>query len=244
MGQIKYEDVIKSISFSQKEILHNIMLLHNKGNGFECDITYSSGKFYGEDKSGIVIPQPSLKMDVFPQYEDVIKIEPLQPLPLADNSIESIVIDLPFVIAPRNLVSKKGSNVMINRFSSFYPLSEMFENYYHWIKEAYRVLKDDGILIFKTQGTITSAQQIMTPEYSWMIATACGFYTLDQFFLVAKNRLHSGKIKKQQHARKFTSTIYVFKKGGKKKIHYLNWMNDEQKSEFIDNLIQNTKKGQ
>ena len=28
MGEVKYSDVIRSISFSQKEILHNIIVLH------------------------------------------------------------------------------------------------------------------------------------------------------------------------------------------------------------------------
>ena len=122
MGEVKYSDVIRSTSFSQKEILHNIMLLHNNGEGFDCDITYSSGKFYSDTKEAITIPQPKIKMDVFPMFDDVIKIEPLKPLPLEDNSIGSIVIDLPFVIAKRNLVSKEGSNVMINRFFKFFIL--------------------------------------------------------------------------------------------------------------------------
>ena len=43
-------NVIKSISFDQKEILYNIMHLHNNGLPFECDITYSSGKFYEPKK--------------------------------------------------------------------------------------------------------------------------------------------------------------------------------------------------
>lgn len=243
MGEVKYSELIRSTSFSQKEILYNIMQLHNNGEGFDCDITYSSGKFYSDNKEAITVPQPKIKMDVEPIFEDVIKIEPLKPLPLEDKSISSIVIDLPFVIAPRNLKSKDGSNVMINRFSSFYPMDELFENYYFWLKEAYRVLKDDGICIFKCQATITSARQLMTPELSWMFATSCGFYTLDQFFLLAKNRLHSGKIKKQQHARKFTSTVYVFKKGmEKKKIKYLDFMNEELQTEFINNLMSNTVK--
>ena len=161
---------------------------------------------------------------IYPIDENIIKIEPFKPLPLEDNSISSIVIDLPFVIAPKHTLSKDGSNIIRDRFSSFYPLNEMLENYVFWIKEAYRVLKEDGILVFKTQATITSAKQIMTPEFSWLIATECGFYTLDQFFLLAKARLQSGKIKKQQHARKYTSTVYVFKKSNKKKIDYFSYL--------------------
>ena len=60
------------------------------------------------------------------------------------------------------------------------------------------------------------------------------FDTLDQFFLLAKSRLHSGKIKTQQHARKFSSTFYVFKKT-KKKIKYLECMTEEERKLFIDN---------
>lgn len=48
MGNIKYNDVIRSISYDQHEILYNIMKMHNNGKPFDCDITYSSGKFYGD----------------------------------------------------------------------------------------------------------------------------------------------------------------------------------------------------
>lgn len=234
-------NIIKSISHSQKEILLNIMNLHNNGEPFTCDITYSSGKFYSKNKKDtFFVPEPIIKMDIVPQYDDVIKIEPEGNLPLLDNSIKSIVIDLPFVIAPKtapSLNEDKKNNVMIRRFSNYYPISDLTKSYYHWLNEAYRVLEDDGICVFKTQATTTSAKQMFTPEMSWLMATSLGFYCLDQFFLVAKSRLHSGKIKQQQHARKYTSTIYVFKKSDKKKIHYLDFMTEEMKQQFIMNLM-------
>lgn len=52
-------------------------------------------------------------------------------------------------------------------------------------------------------------EPIMSSEYYWYIAKKIGFYTVDEFILLAKNRLHSGKIKKQYHARKFHSKFYV-----------------------------------
>lgn len=234
--------MIKSISHSQKEILLNIINLHNNGQPFNCDMTYSSGKFYSKnEKDKFFVPEPLIKMDVVPQFDDVIKIEPDGDLPLKDSSIHSIVIDLPFVIAPKTApslqIDNKDNNVMIRRFSNFYPISELTKTYYHWLKEAYRVLDNNGICVFKTQATTTSAKQLFTPELSWLMATSLGFYCLDQFFLVAKNRMNSGKIKKQQHARKYTSTMYVFKKTDKKKIHYLDFMTDEMKMNFMENLI-------
>lgn len=242
-NKIEYKDVIKSTSHDQKEIMYNIMQLHNGGKPFYADMTYSSGKFY-ESKKGdkYIIPAPIVKLDVVPQFNDVLKLEPLGKLPFEDNSIESLVIDLPFVIAPRDSASTKltdqnGRNVIMNRFSSYYPVAEMLESYHHWINEAYRVLKPDGICVFKCQSTVTGGKQLMSCEYSWLCATAAGFYTLDQFFLLAKNRLHSGKIKTQQHARKFTSTFYVFKKSDKKKIPYMKWLSDEKQVYFFNSLI-------
>lgn len=238
MGNIDYKDIIRSVSYDQHEILFNIMKLHNNGKPFDCDMTYSSGKFYGEyyvdtldgNKIRIEIPQPKYKYDVCPQTEDTVKIEPLGKLPLEDNSISSIVIDLPFVVSPHNAPSivnnngDKSKNIIFNRFSGYYPWYTMPQSYEHWINEAYRVLKNEGILVFKTQSTISGGKNIMMPYFSWMVAEKCGFYTLDEFIILAKNRLHSGKIKKQEHARKFHSHFFVFKKSLREKpLNYFKW---------------------
>lgn len=242
---VAYNEIVKSISFDQKEIMYNIMKLHNGGKAFHADMTYSSGKFYSTKKTDkYVVPLPVVKLDIIPQFDDVLKIEPLGKLPFDDASIDSIVIDLPFIIFPKDsastkLINQNGRNIIMNRFSSYYPVSELLESYEHWLSEAYRVLKNDGICVFKCQSTITGGKQLMSCEYSWLCAMAIGFYTLDQFFLLAKNRLHSGKIKTQQHARKFTSTFYVFKKSRKNNISYLKWADSDKQTDFINSLKQN-----
>lgn len=227
---IKYNEIIKSVSYNQHEILFNIMKLHNGGKPFDCDITYSIGNFYGDftitndngEKFNITIPQPKHKFDVFPQFEDVKKIEPDGNILLENNSIKSIVIDLPFVVSPKTAPSvvngsSKRSNLIYKRFSSYYPASEMFKSYSHWINEAFRVLEDGGICVFKCQNTISGSIFYCTEEFSWMEAQRAGFYVLDRFTLVAKQRIISGKVKSQQHARNFSSVFWVFKKGGKHK---------------------------
>ena len=231
MGNIDYKDVVRSISYDQHEILYNIMKMHNGGKPFDCDITYSTGKFYGNyaidtidgTQVNIEIPEPKLKFDVYPQMEDVIKIEADGQLPLDDNSLSSIVVDLPFVVSPPNAPSivnddgDKKRNIIFKRFSSYYPWYTMPKSYSHWLNEAYRVLKNEGIVVWKSQSTISARKNIMMPYFSWMEAEKAGFYTLDEFILLAKNRLHSGKIKKQEHARKFHSHFFVFKKSVKEK---------------------------
>ena len=115
------DTVVKNITFDQKEILHNIMELYNNGEPFDCDMTASSLKFYEEQHGdAYVIPEPKILFDVFPQQDKIKKIEPLGKLPLDDNSITSIVIDLPFVVSPPEAPSAKsdrdGASMIFKRF--------------------------------------------------------------------------------------------------------------------------------
>jgi hypothetical protein len=211
--------VLKNCSENQSEILRNIILLHNNGIGFYCDVTYHLGNFYEKSKK-FYVPEPTIKMDITPQFKDVIKILPMGKLPIDNNTIPSLVIDLPFIISPTDSpstqVDKKTSNIIQRHFGSYPTKEAMFESYSHFIKEAYRVLQHNGICIIKCQSTISSSIQIMMPEFCWYVAQQSGFYVLDQFFLIAKKVLHSSKIQHQIHARKHTSTFLVLKKCNKK----------------------------
>ena len=44
--KLNNSNVIRDISFDQKEILYNIMRLYNDGKPFDCDMTASELKFY------------------------------------------------------------------------------------------------------------------------------------------------------------------------------------------------------
>lgn len=214
--------IIKNISYSQTEILQNIMTLHNNGEPFECDITASTLKFYLDKNGKERIPLPKYLFDVYPIDERVQKITPFERLPFEDNTLQSVVCDLPFVISPKKCKSvvekKEGANMISNRFSSFYPMEELIENIYWWIKECYRVLKKDGILVWKMQSTVSGGRQVWASPFSFLVADKTGFYVADEFILEAKARLIPGKEKmnKQQHARKYTSTFWVFVKDSKK----------------------------
>lgn len=220
MGEINNTTVIKNISYDQSEILYNIMQLYNNGKPFDCDITASELKFYGKDKkTKYEIPVPKILMDVYPQNDETIKIIPFRNLPLEDNSIESIVVDLPFVISPKDCPSKttnikEGSNLISKRFSSFYPADELFENIYWWLKECYRVLKEDGIVIWKFQSTVSGGRELWSVPFSFFAAERIGFYVEDEFILEAKARIVANSHFKngQKHSRKYTSTFWVFRK--------------------------------
>ena len=229
--------IIKSVNYNQHAILRDILDLHCGGAAtFDCDITISKGNFYGKFKRTIQekqedgciiekqeefeIPLPKYKFDVSPQIEGCEKLDPWGPIPLPDNSLDSICIDLPFVISPMNCPSLQEENkncLIARRFSGYYPRYQLFDSYEHWLQECYRVLKPGGILVWKSQATVSGSIQLMTPYYSCRVAEELGFYILDEFILVSKNRLISSKVVNQQHARKYHSYFHVFQKNNPKK---------------------------
>lgn len=220
--KLNNSNIIKNVSTDQTEILHSIGLLYNNGSClFDCDITASTLKFYGKSWGRYCIPEPRMLMDVNPSRDDIVKIYPWGTLPLTDNSIGSIVIDLPFLVFPQKApsVSKKKdrSNIIFNRFSSYYPVDNLYFSYYHWISEAYRVLHDGGICIFKTQSIISGGIRHNTEEFSFMAAQRVGFKMVDSFTLLAKSRIiSSGKYKNgQKHSRNYISKFLIFKKESK-----------------------------
>lgn len=79
-------------------------------------------------------------------------------------------------------------------------------------REAYRVLKPDGVLILKAQDEVSANKQRLTHVE---IITGCeslGFYTKDLFVVVRTNRAGVSRLKKQEHARKNHSYFLVFQK--------------------------------
>lgn len=230
--ELNNSNVIRNISTDQSEILKWIMDLYNDGEPFEVDMTASELKFYGDRKGyKYNIPEPKILMDVYPMREDIIKITPFQKLPLEDNSIKSIVVDLPFCCSPKTCKSvvenKEGANLISKRFSSWYPMDEGYCNIYYWLMDCERVLKDGGIVCWKMQSTVSGGLQHWLSEFSMLCAMYHGLYAIDQFHLQAKARMVSAsKIKKQAHSRKFTSTFWVFKKDKRraKKSSLLEWL--------------------
>lgn len=219
-------NIIKNISYSQSEILLNIMELYNDNKPFDCDMTASKLQFYRIEDGGYAVPPPKLLFDVCPQESFVKKIDKDGLLPLEDNSIGSIVCDLPFVISPMDAPSKDtdGANIIMNRFASYYPVIELYKSYFHWIKEMYRVLSFGGICVFKCQDVVSGGIRINAEGFSFMSAMSVGFTIEDRFTLEAKTRLiAASKIKRQQHSRSYTSQIFVFKKYEQKRKNDYNF---------------------
>jgi hypothetical protein len=199
---------ISSISYSNDEIIKNIMSLYSIER-FDLDCTYSIGQFWK------VLPQPKYKSDLVPQTPDTIQANSTN-LPFENNSMKSIMFDPPFVIAGKTYKDNaKGSSIIAKRFCGYENFNELKTHYYGTIKESYRLLQDGGILVLKCQDTVSSGKNHFSHCIAMDMAIKIGFYPKDLFILIAKHRLNSfngGKWKNQFHARKYHSYFWVFQK--------------------------------
>lgn len=203
--------IISSVSYDQDEIIRNIISLYCP-QGIELDPTYSKGNFYRN------ITRPRFRYDIEPQFSSITKGD-CRDLPFHDECISSIMFDPPFTGGSQ----RDGKPGIIKQRFGYYKnvQTELWGMYKDALVEFYRILKQDGILIFKCQDTVESAKQYLSHVEIINLAVTIGFYAKDLFVLLARSRLVSPSQRKQQHCRKFHSYFLVFIKR-ESKVRYSN----------------------
>lgn len=195
-----FQDVIKSIGYDQDQMISDIIKLHCKSS-IEVDLTYSIGGFYRG-----IIPPPAYKFDIEPQAEGVIKASS-DDVPLDDECVNTVMYDPPFMSSG---YKEDSEYKMVQRFGTAKNMGRLWRMYYATMKEANRILKPMGILIFKCQDCVDG-------RYNWFshveianMAEKAGFYPRDLFILLAKSRIVS--MQNQVHARKYHCYFWVLQK--------------------------------
>lgn len=196
----------KSYFENEQDCLKAILEIHNNGNTFECDPMFNKGYFYK------TIERPRFIFDITPLVEGCIRAN-AECLPIADASIGSIVLDPPFMICTR----ESQRNFYSSKTHSYYSsLQDMITGYTKIIKEASRVLKKNGLLVFKCQD-YTDSKTVMSHCLVYNIATSLGFYAKDLAILnIPKSKVYNGKTK-QRHLRKVHTYFWVLIKKGEAK---------------------------
>ena len=192
-------DIVKSVSCNQSEIIRNILRLHVPTGKIDCDPTFSTGAFY----NGTGIDAPVFRFDIAPLAEGVTRAD-ARHLPLDDASISCMMFDPPFLAATGRSLTEGQCNRINRRFSVFPDEQSLHRFYTDALTEAHRVLKQNGILIFKCQDKVSSGKQYFSHVFVMNEAVRSGFYPKDLFILVAKHRLVADwQAKNQKHARKY-----------------------------------------
>lgn len=198
---------VRSVYNSNYEVIKNIMALY-KIEQFDLDCTYSRGLFWKN------LPQPKIKSDLVPVCNDVIMADS-EDLPFDDDTMNSIMYDPPFVISGKFYKeNKEGSSVIAKRFEGYTTYEKLTNNYYNSLAELNRICVKNGIVVMKTQDTVSGGKNHFTHVMAMAMAMKVGFYPKDLFILLAKMRINSfgGKWNKQEHARKYHSYFWVFEK--------------------------------
>lgn len=191
-------DVIKSVCYSQQEIIQNIYKLHCHG-GIDLDVTWSKGRMFAG------IQKPKFRFDIKPQ-DGANGAADFRALPFKDQTFRGIMFDPPF------LGGGGSQGVMCKKFGRMGRPEEVWALYRDGLAELDRVLKSYGILVVKCQDIIHGRTQYMTHVEVANMALALGLYLRDIFILVSRTRPISWNQHNQNHARKFHSYFWVFGK--------------------------------
>jgi hypothetical protein len=158
---------VRSVYNSNYEVIKNIMGLY-KIEQFDLDCTYSRGLFWKN------LPSPKIKTDLIPLCDDVIEANS-EHLPFDDESMKSIMYDPPFVISGKMYKeNKEGSSVIAKRFEGYTTYEKLTTNYYRTLIELYRVCDQNGIVVMKTQDTVSGGKNHFTHVMAMTMAMKLG----------------------------------------------------------------------
>lgn len=168
-----------SVSGSEGAILRAILAKHLDGEKtFDCDLTVGKGGFYKYS-----IPLPKLLYDICPQLDGTEPLKDAHNLP--HESIGSVVIDLPCAVAGSN----QRKRVAYNSFST---INKMYEAYGDMITLAHRLLKPDGILVFKTADFAVKKEKIWASDLAIKYAVeTTGFELADKYIYIDRKAVNA-----------------------------------------------------
>jgi len=196
----------KSVFENEQDLLKAIIEIHLNGMPIHCDPMYFKGNFY---KDGVV--KPFYRFDINPPEGIDCSIGDAKKLPMEDDYLNNIILDPPFLFGIHGKTKEYYSSKTHTIFKDFTELEGLYKSI---LKEAYRVLRKGGILIFKCQD-YTDSKTTMTHclVYNWAIAQ--GFYAKDIAILVKPNKIYNPNTI-QRHLRKIHTYFWVFQKNSNK----------------------------
>ncbi len=194
-----------------EDIFPHVLSLYVAPQSVVADVTYGKGVFWRN------IPPGEYK--VLPT--DIQQGVDCRELPYGDGEIDCVVLDPPYMHSPGGTAHRAHSafeshyrnNGTGNRTDRKYH-EAVLALYEEAGAEAYRVLRERGVLIVKCQDEVCSNRQRFTHVEIMQSYERIGFVAEDLFVVMRQNRPGVSRAVRQVHARKNHSYFLVFWKNG------------------------------
>lgn len=190
------------------ELFPSIVSLYVKPGSTVADVTYGRGVFWKN------VPKDHCVL----LASDIATGVDCRDLPYEKESIDCVVLDPPYMHTPGGTAHVGHQNYESyykNNGSNGHELKyheAVLDLYYKAGREAWRVLRNDGILIVKCQDEVCANQQRLTHVELINEYASYGFVALDVFVLLRTGKPGVSRVMKQVHARKNHSYFLVFHK--------------------------------
>lgn len=206
------ELVFSAVQGNNDEIFPTVLKLYVPKGSRVADVTFGQGVFWRR--------APCHEYEIL--ATDIRTGVDCRELPYLNHSVDCVVFDPPYMHTPggtahvnhQNYENYYGNNVARNGSAKKYH-EAVLDLYFQASKEAWRVLKPEGIYIVKCMDEVCANQQRLT--HVELINEFCGhgFMIEDLFVLIRQNKPGVSRILRQVHARKNHSYFLVFRKSAR-----------------------------
>lgn len=225
-GEATTDVVVSSYFEGNMEVFPRILELHVKKGSRIADVTYGKGVFW----RNVDLTQYELLTS------DIATGTDSRNLPYESESLDAVVFDPPYMegLYRRDTthLAGGGSHAAFREYYSNgaatnHPIKyhdQVLDMYMRSAKEAYRVLRPEGVFIVKCQDEVSANRQKLTHVELVYGYELLGFYCKDLFVVTRLNKPAVSRLLRQEHARKNHSYFLVFVKAkDKRKLPYSNF---------------------
>ncbi len=215
-GQPTTDLIFSAYQTTNSDVFPKILSLHVPIGSTIADVTYGKGVFWRN------VPQD--RYTLLPT--DIQDGVDCRCLPYLDSSIDCVVLDPPYMegLLRANAVHWAGAGTHESFRQAYQAEADsvkqpqpkwhaaVIDLYASAGREAFRVLKETGVLIVKCQDEVSANKQWFTHVEIMLEYAQLGFYAKDLFIVMRTNKPGVSRLKKQRHARKNHSYFLVFVK--------------------------------
>lgn len=206
-------------------VFPKILTLHVKKGAKIADVTYGNGVFWKNVDTG---PYTVYASDVDPDKSPSGLSIDCRNLPYKDSSLDVVVLDPPYAEG----FYRENDSLVLGNSSDYQQMADYYGgdtmeiggSKYHravldmyWLSalEAKRVLKEDGVLIVKTQDEVSANTQELTHiQITNLFEQELDMYTKDLFVVMRETKPAVSGMQSQVHARKNHSFFMVYEMEG------------------------------